>query len=64
MIHMTGGRTCRCARTVLPIRRWRQRSAARRSVEKRAGFRFLLHRSFSILMGRCGSTYLSWYGFL
>ena len=36
----------------------------RSGVEKRAGFRFLAHRSFLILMGRCGSAHPSRYGFL
>ena len=46
MMHMTGGRTCRCVRAFLPMRRRHQRHAARSGVEKRAGFRFLVHRPF------------------
>lgn len=39
-------------------------SEARSGVEKRAGFRFLVHRSFLILMGRRESAHPSGYGFL
>ena len=62
MIHMTGGdgdavpfgRFFLCGGT----------SEARSGVEKRAGFRFLVHRSFLILMGRRESAHPSGYGFL
>ncbi|MFR5230278.1 MAG: hypothetical protein ACLTFX_04760, partial [Phocaeicola vulgatus] len=62
MIHMTGG-------TEMPFRSdgssyAEATSEARSGVEKRAGFRFLVHRSFLILMGRRESAHPSGYGFL
>ena len=62
MIHMTGG-------TEMPFRSdgssyAEATSEARSGVEKRAGFRFLVHRSFLILMGRRESALPSGYGFL
>ena len=59
MIHMTGG-------TEMPFRSdgssyAEATSEARSGVEKRAGFRFLVHRSFLILMGRRESAHPSGY---